>query len=918
MWTDFDILEDDLKLKKVLVDKLLRRWPLHKRQSILSPRQEIINRSLVEVAIKKEVPTLIICNSPERYSEWEDALSYYIGEDRIKDVIGELNILEDHKLFQLTSYSTFCNESKATEKHRDKASQYWKNDLACVGASPDFTTKIIDMDSTNDAEHFLKFEEQNNDKDFKREILRFIDLEREGEKFSDEWLNEDFDAIINYVQKAGIELIICDESHEVTGIWAEALSHLFVELHSCRVISMSPLKAMTSLLSPRDFQLQNLLFDTHPIKAHLSLMVKDNCFKAYRGMVVLASPTDSELKFLHQLSDDLHEVMAKLENDKEVSLTLIQFAKDELQFLSGDIPGNWAHRFEYMESVLNYLYEHGVDMPSCWDIFLDQMKEVSFHKNLPLIREYIYRVLKTSVHPNEVKLAKDLVAAFRPLGYDIFEFHIRKSRSIVPNIISRSESKEIKLVEMLGHEFSKLKQKLRAVVICDFLDRSVASEIFPGMKFNDRSGSMLAVLDKLEKDSLTKPMNSVVVSENKMYYHSHFNDKIVQEIEQYLDVYGNGEELVYDDGGGVSSMTVKGSHTVKSLWIGFLNRLLEDEVVNCLIVGREFLTHKWDGISFNTYCNLSSAHSDLFSIRLLARLLDRGDDPVDAKHLWDFCCVMPQMEYGMIDYQRMVDRKVFGYHLCEDGEFEQGINYFHPYLKKAMINLPDSLIAEVNETAVRLVDQRDKIKPYWVARHDHENVVRDVLEIAMPRGMDFSSEYVLSQVITKKVHNAFVDPFQLINMMTEAIVEAMRRCKMIDHQVEMKLTIRKEGVYRFEVLDSDPETCNKVLDAVMQLYSPIHHQHYVVNLSFGKEAPKKPLFRFFASPHLDYVVPLAIPDCFGKKVELAQFLHVWQEKVSRSQLMAHRNFQAREEVRDILQNQQCLVRPNVRKCSLLI
>ena len=49
---------------------------------------------------------------------------------------------------------------------------------------------------------------------------------------------------------------------------------------------------------------------------------------------------------------------------------------------------------------------------------------------------------------------------------------------------------------MLGHEFLKLKKKLRVVVVCDFLDRSVSSGIFPGMKFNDRSGSMLSVLKK--------------------------------------------------------------------------------------------------------------------------------------------------------------------------------------------------------------------------------------------------------------------------------------------------------------------------------------------------------------------------------------------------------------------------------------
>ena len=77
---------------------------------------------------------------------------------------------------------------------------------------------------------------------------------------------------------------------------------------------------------------------------------------------------------------------------------------------------------------------------------------------------------------------------------------------------------------------------------------------------------------------------------------------------------------------------------------------------HCLILSREFLNDKWDGINFNTYFNMSSASSELFGIRFLARILMKDDDTVAAKHLWDLCCVMPEIELGTSDYKRIAQR----------------------------------------------------------------------------------------------------------------------------------------------------------------------------------------------------------------------------------------------------------------------
>ena len=87
----------------------------------------------------------------------------------------------------------------------------------------------------------------------------------------------------------------------------------------------------------------------------------------------------------------------------------------------------------------------------------------------------------------------------------------------------------------------------------------------------------------------------------------------------------------------------------------------------------------------------------------------KDDDNVPSKHLWDFCTVMPEIELGLSDYRRVAKRKIHGWHICEDGEFEQGISYFHSTLELGTSKFPDSLMDEVNQTAENLIGKRQKL-----------------------------------------------------------------------------------------------------------------------------------------------------------------------------------------------------------------
>ena len=118
---------------------------------------------------------------------------------------------------------------------------------------------------------------------------------------------------------------------------------------------------------------------------------------------------------------------------------------------------------------------------------------------------------------NERRLGESLIIAFRPLGFELNELKIEKSTSLIPNILNRSQAKEEALVHYLTQEFISLQRELKAVVVCDFIDNTSATEIFPGNHFDGSTCGMISILRQLEASPITLQMNPIVFYGDTIY-----------------------------------------------------------------------------------------------------------------------------------------------------------------------------------------------------------------------------------------------------------------------------------------------------------------------------------------------------------------------------------------------------------------
>ena len=916
MWKSLEPVKKALPVQEFILSQLEKEWPNKYRHALLCPRQKIVNQTTLQLAFSKQLPTLILCTDETRLDEWRSCFQEYFGLENPEEYISELKLNSPLTAFNLITYSSFCQTVNISPEERSMARSYREYELASVSTWDQTQGNIGDLDAVKETEVMLNEEAIRQISLYKNKLLRFIEL---GEKkLAKHWLNKNSNKFIKKLKDKGIALFICDDSHEVTGIWAEAFSYVMQSFPNCHSLSLSPLRVKLSDLSPRNYQLQTSLFDSNPLEIKLPLLVRDNCLKAYLGLLAITVPSKEESQLLNNASRNLKEALSKVQDDTEVSTTLTQFVYQSLEALERDVPGHWAKRQEYVESVLNFVCYYSLSSSAVWKVFIDKLDEIEFNKNIPIIRDYIFRCLINSPKKKDHRIGEALIMAFRPLGYELNKVSIEQSTSLIPNILNRSINKEELLVKYLTEEFISLKRDLKAVIITDFIDDSSAAEIFPGNDFNSSSCGMTSILNRLERSPTTLQLNPIIIYGDVMYFNPKYKNVLGKEVENHASNYSNIQAKMKEENG-YCYISILGNKNFSSFWTPLINTILKNKVSHTIIVGREFLSTKWDGINFNTYFNLSSATSELFGSRLLARMLMKDDGPITASHLWDFCSIMPEIELGMSDYYRISHRKEHSWHLSEDGEFEKGISYFHPGLRTNMKTLSLDLINEVNDTASRLILTRDRTHEMWLSKHDQDNFIREVLEISISSKTDPFKKFAVTRSTSKKSFQLDCKGFieSLCQCVINSVIE-IEKMKDNKENVELALLVRRPGVYRVELSKCSVETKSTILSALQMLLAPINRQHYIVTISCS-EAPKGNVLSRMFSDHVEnFQVPFAIPEIFTKKEEIAIFMNHWQKSVSNDKMMGHRIPGVRQEVKQMIRKQKFILRPESRICQLLV
>ncbi|MCM8531807.1 MAG: hypothetical protein NE330_11650, partial [Lentisphaeraceae bacterium] len=265
MWSALQPGEDLLPVQQFLVDKLEQSLSINNKASILSPKQNSINRAVVEYVVRSQKPALILTSNPKSFQTWQNIIQGYTGPEALSSVASELKLKSELTPFTLATYGQLCNPMNATADEKYSSRMYWEYEVASVGAWDQENDNIGDYDAVKETEVMLNDQAIRQTASYNERLLRFIEVPEHVDLEESGWLSLNYQGFKDKFTTGDLGLIICDEAYKVTGVWAEVLNHIARQLDKVEIISISPLQVNFSDLSPRNFQLQTSLFANHPI-----------------------------------------------------------------------------------------------------------------------------------------------------------------------------------------------------------------------------------------------------------------------------------------------------------------------------------------------------------------------------------------------------------------------------------------------------------------------------------------------------------------------------------------------------------------------------------------------------------------------------------------------------------------------------
>ena len=882
MWDKFYRLDKLFSFQEELVGFLDKRWSDSHRFRLVVPQHVERYRALIHYIVSKQKKTLILTDSKERALYWQNLIWQFLPDGMLdfekKKYASLPNLVDDPSLISVMSYSSMCHPV-LPEEDKLSSRERWLRYLASMDKLDQPLDSVADLDGYTEANKYL-------DQLALRNISRYIDglqrfvrpVEGEDEFDKDYWKSAYFDDYVEIFKQNDVELVICDESHKVIGLWGEMCNVLSYELPGSRIVGISSSKPTLDTLSPRNYFLQQSLFGSAELTIQPPRMVVDGCLAPYRDLLYLSKPTEHEYNYLKKYYDDFQLLVDQLNDKTVMRMTFNDFLKKELETMERDAPGHWARRNDMVRSCLHCALANDVPLGGVWHSFIPQLKKTRFVYILDVLRVFMYQEIYLNGTTQEKRYADNVASKLKSMGYSFTEHHTHKELSLLPDVLKRSANKLKATVDILEHEMSVTGHDLRVMVITDFMEYTAAYSYFPDHDIDYSMGGGLSVYDALQKSVVTTQLNCIAVDNNTMIMNPKFEPFVMKELQRWQNLYSNRLRFESKEEGGYAHITAIGSAFTEALWSDVLSTLMDKRICFCLIGTRELLTDAWDGLSVNTLVNLSSIESSTAEDKIRRRLLKVQDgEDVIARHSWDVVSVLPGVQYGLEDYERLVRKKQDACSLSEDGEFEFSISHIYP-LDPGAVNLKDSVINNVNDEMFEWVNRRDETLQHWQSKDLSRCRERNVQDLALADEIE-GKTFKFSIVKDGKKAEDSADAVEIYTRLFKVIFEAFCQCKgfPVNHEAyRLEFRKRYNACWRM-FLGIDASFKDEFLKMFDELTSPCGAQHYVIEFKHAEEEGKRLGGLFGKKSGAERTAIFNVPSFFGNKDMLKIFTIAWQK-----------------------------------------
>lgn len=924
MALDWDSLlpgSDLLAYQEEIVLAMNKQWNSQEHSHIICPDAEGRTRAILKFILEKKVNVIILVSDDMTRDRWLNAVDEFLPpEAGITEKESFIRVPAAHldsSPISILSYSSICSLKNAVKEDKEYAKNQWQLELASMDAdSLDDVCNIAHLDALREINVWLEHTAIRNMSEYNLHLQRFIQAATDtGVIDSSKWINPNMDSLLAEFNANNVQLVICDNCHKVTGLWAQSVRYLVSHLENAVVFGATSHPMKIDTVNAIDQQIHLKFFASSIIDIPPPSLVRDGGYAPYRYLLHISPPTEEEEKYLKSHVHAYNRLLVDLEDSKKVRICLKDFAISVLSEMENDAPGNWGRRRDLLVSLLHFHLREEISLSSTWAIYATKLNETTFESVLPLIQEYVFTFLLKSEFQNEQNIGKDLVEALQTLGYTFHEKGFEKSHSALPAILYKSTAKIHSLMKVLEQEILKNNDDLKVLIITDTLGSSSILDAYPNSGIHPDSCTGMTIFQQLRLNEMTIRLNPVVVSEQGLILDPRYKDSVMQELFIWSEEMKNMVQFNSIDRDGITEIKASGPAFTQSSWVKILKEMLDNQIIFCLISSRSILAESWNGLQVNTLCDLSTVVTEFACEQLRNRILPADpNDHLPCRHIWDFVSVCTDVQYGYADYDRLVKKKKADCGICTDGEFEFGVSHLHPLLNTKLNDMSTETMEEISLDMLNAIGDRKNCAASWLSLSLEGRQVKPALEIQFYDVLeDFNTTFVFKKEVNNQKTLQKMNLLQLFHGICRTIMESLCIKQKIKYDPEIhyfEINQHQGFFYRVFIMSNRPDIAESAKQCLTEILAPIERQHLILtSICYGEASSLLGAMPFegvrmkeAVKSGQKFTTLYAIPEMFSEKNDAVLFHTSWCRNISVTTPISLKITKSREAAYELLED----------------
>ncbi|MHA1684288.1 MAG: DEAD/DEAH box helicase family protein [Promethearchaeota archaeon] len=671
--------------------------------------------------------------------------------------------------------------------------------------------------------------------------------------------------VIKELKKTGIQTIVVDEAHHLRTAWWRSLSAVIENLDNPTTLALTATPPYD--VDPAEWKRYSDLCGAIDAEINVPELVKAKNLCPHQDYVHFCTPNEEEMQIIRDFEKNVDKFLADLIDTPEFTHLImnhhwIKHPNDHVE----DILDNPA----LYSSMLIYMKYAKVEIPKqAIELVAGENNSVS---NIPVINNYWMGVLLSGIFGDpdgQGKLPPEVEALRKQLHQigAIEKRHVSLNlNDKVAKLLATSLSKMDSIEEIVKAEHKAMKDKLRMVVLTDYIRKNMLPASPEDMEPPNKIG-VVPIFETIRRMKV-KGLKLGVLTGGLIYVPAG-TEKLVKEAMKSLDL-DEGLVKFKDLKFTRDFIEVDFQSRADARKVAIITEVFINGGIHVLVGTKSLLGEGWDAPVVNSLVLATFVGSFMFSNQMRGRAIRtvRGDPGKNA-NIWHLVCIMPDNETPGDDYAIMERRFKAFVGISQDSDLIQnGIQ------RLALPTPPFSKnkLEEINQKTMKAAMDRKGMIRRWNTSLEKGGSAHKLVEKVIVK-----ENYALKRlVIPRGFKKAGFDDIATVLLKVLCGTDTIKS-KFYDLRVEVE---KEAGEYNAYLKGGTRKEQSLFLSSLEEIIDPPENQKYLIA---GLKRNKIDMDRLYA-----------IPKILCRKKGWAQYYSdKWAQHVSKNELIYTRTKEGR-------------------------